>query len=160
MAIVRWTPWTEIETIRRQMDRMFDDMTGWDSESNATWQPKIELFDSENYLTLRAEIPGIEPQDLDISASRNTITLRGERRYENKHQDRGYFRSELYYGKFERALELPANIKNDRVEADYTNGILTLTLPKEEIDRNRSVKVKVNANAIAGETEAEEAPVS
>ncbi|MBE9041798.1 Hsp20/alpha crystallin family protein [Oscillatoriales cyanobacterium LEGE 11467] len=158
MAIIRWNPWTDMEVIRRQMDRVFDDMTGWDGYSATSWQPKVELFDSEDRLTLRAEIPGLEPKDLDISASRNTIALRGERRYENEHQDRGYFRSEFHYGKFERTIELPANIENDRVEADYKNGILTLTLPKEDADRNRAVKV--NLSATSPELEGEEVSTS
>ena len=162
MAIVRWTPWTELDAIRHQMDRMFDEVTGWDSDSNAYRQPKIELFDSEDRLILRAEIPGIEPKDLDISASRNSISLRGERSYQSKDRDRGFFRSEFYYGKFERTIELPTNIKNNRVEAEYTNGILTLTLPKEDSDRHRAVKVNVNeaTNPTIPSVETEEAPAS
>lgn len=157
MAIVSWNPWTDVEVLRRQMDRVFDDMAEWDGYSGTSWQPKIELLDRENRLILRGEIPGLEPKNLDISASRNAVTIRGERRYENEHQDRGYVRSEFHYGKFERTIELPIDIENDRIEADYTNGVLTLTLPKEDADRNRAVKV--NLNAISPSTEKEELPV-
>lgn len=147
MAIVRWNPLSEIEILRHQMDKMFDEMIGFDNSSNASqdaWKPAIELIDSENNLTLRAEVPGIEAKNLDVNASREAVTIRGENRYKKEAQDKGYFRSEFRYGKFERTIKLPVPIDNNNIDASFKDGILTLTLPKAEEARNRVVKVSLN----------------
>ena len=147
MAIVRWNPLSEIEILRHQMDKMFDEMIGFDNSSNASqdaWKPAIELIDSENNLTLRAEVPGIEAKNLDVNASREAVTIRGENRYKKEAQDKGYFRSGFRYGKFERTIKLPVPIDNNNIDASFKDGILTLTLPKAEEARNRVVKVSLN----------------
>jgi HSP20 family protein len=144
MAIVRWNPFSEIETLRRQMDTMFDEVTKLEGGTGGVnWKPAIELQDREDELILRAEVPGIEGKDLDIRVSRNAITLRGEHQYNHKNEEKGYVRSEFYYGKFERTVGLPVAVQNDKVRADFTNGILTLTLPKAEEAKNRVVKVEL-----------------
>lgn len=141
MAIVRFNPFSDIEAIRRQMDTMFDEMIGLDSAKKGAWKPAIELQDQDDNLILRAEIPGIEGKDLDIRVSRNAVTLRGEHQYDHKREEKGYVRSEFYYGKFERAIALPVPVQNDQVQAEFANGILTLTLPKAEEVKNRVVKI-------------------
>lgn len=144
MAIVRWNPLSEIEILRHQMDKMLDEMIGFDTSDQDIWKPAIELLDDEKHLTLRAEVPGIEAEQLDVNASREAVTIRGENRALNESQDKGYFRSEFRYGQFERTVRLPVPIDNDKIEANFKDGILTLTLPKAEEARNRVVKVSLS----------------
>ncbi len=145
MALIRWQPFQEMETLRRQMDQMFDELAGFQRGESAdlTWKPAVELEDAGERLILRAEIPGVEAKDLDIDVSRDAVAIRGENRYEKKIEDKGFFRSEFRYGKFERVIPLPVEIENEQVQAEFKNGILTLNLPKVEAARHRVVKVNV-----------------
>lgn len=156
MALIRWQPFQEMETLHRQMDQMLDDMTGLTRNHQMTWKPAIELQDTDDNVILRAEIPGIEGKDLDVRVTRDAVAITGEHRYEKKPQDKGFFRSEFRYGKFGRVIPLPVAVKNDQVQADFTNGILTLTLPKVESAKNRVVKLNLAESAAALETSSEQ----
>jgi HSP20 family protein len=156
MALIRWQPFQEIETLRRQMDRMFDEMNGLNREYQVTWKPAIELQDRDDNIILRAEIPGIEGKDLDIRVTREAVAISGEHRYEKKAEEKGVFRSEFRYGQFQRVIPLPVAVQNDQVKADFTNGILTLTLPKLETAKKRVVKVNITEPAAALEASNEQ----
>lgn len=143
MALIRWQPFHEMETLRHQMDKMFDELAGYNREVTKTWSPAVELEDTNDQLILRAEVPGLEGKDLDIQVSREAVSIAGETRYENKAEERGYLRSEFRYGKFQRTIPLPAAIKNDQVQAEFKNGILTLTMPKAEEAKNKVVKINL-----------------
>lgn len=143
MALIRWQPFQEMETLRHQMDKMFDELAGYNREVTKTWSPAVELEDTNDQLILRAEVPGLEGKDLDIQVAREAVSIAGETRYENKAEERGYLRSEFRYGKFQRTIPLPAAIKNDQVQAEFKNGILTLTMPKAEEAKNKVVKINL-----------------
>lgn len=143
MVLVRWQPFQEMEHLRRQMDRMFDELTGFNQEMQTTWTPAVEMEIKDEYVILRAAVPGIEGKDLDVKVARDAVAIAGENRYEHKTEDKGYFRSEFRYGKFYRTINLPVPVENDKVEAEFKNGILTLTIPKAEEARNKVVKVNV-----------------
>lgn len=157
MALVRWqSPFQE--TLRRQMDQMFDEMVGVNRETQTTWTPAVELKDTDENLILRAEVPGIEGKDLDIRVTREAVAISGEHRYEKKAEDKGYFRTEFRYGKFQRVVALPVAVQNDQVQAAFKDGILTLTLPKVTEARRKVVKVNLAGNTAASEVT--EAPVA
>ena len=142
MALIRWQPFQEMETLRHQMDKMFDEIAGLNREmTTKTWSPAVELEDTNDNLILRAEVPGLEGKDLDIQVAREAVSIAGETRYENKSEERGYLRSEFRYGKFQRTIPLPTAIKNDQVKAEFKNGILILTMPKAEEAKNKVVKI-------------------
>ncbi|MBD2355090.1 Hsp20/alpha crystallin family protein [Tolypothrix sp. FACHB-123] len=143
MALVRWQPFSEMETLRRQMDRMFDELAGVNSQITQAWTPAIELQDTNDSIILRAEIPGIEGKDLDVHVTREAVAIAGETRQETKNQEGRFFRSEFRYGKFQRIVNLPVPIQNDRVQAEFKNGILTLTLPKVEEVKKKVVKINL-----------------
>ncbi len=147
MALIRWQPFSEMETLRRQMDQIFDEMVGVNNPAQITWKPAIELQNTEDNIILRAEIPGVEGKDLDIRVTREAVAISGEHRYENK-TERG-FRSEFRYGKFQRVIALPVAVQNDQVQAQFNNGILTLTLPKVTEARHQVVKVSLAQTAPA-----------
>ncbi|MBW4629789.1 MAG: Hsp20/alpha crystallin family protein [Brasilonema octagenarum HA4186-MV1] len=142
MALIRWRPFQEIEILNRQMDKIFDDFFSHSREMTTSWTPAVELKDTNENLTLRAELPGVEGKDLEVQVTRQAIYIAGETRYESTNSERGYFRSELRYGKFQRTISLPVPVKNEEVKAEFKNGILTLTLPKIEESRFKVVKLK------------------
>ena len=145
MALVRWNPATEFDAFRRQMDRLFDEMTG-DRALTPQWgQLPIELNDSGNNLELKAQVPGLNPDDLDVTVNRDSVTISGEYRYEDNGQNS--YGSEFQYGKFSRTISLPVGIQQDNVQADYTNGILTLHLPKIEQAANQKVKINLGGQS-------------
>lgn len=143
MVLIRWQPMQEMEALRRQMDRVFEEMVDVKREAQVTWQPAVELQDTEENIILRAQIPGVEAKDLDINVAKAAVAIAGERRYENKDSKRGYFRSEFRYGKFQRVIALPVAVQNDQVQAQFKDGILTLTLPKVTEARRQVVKVNL-----------------
>lgn len=145
MTLIRWQPYQEMEILRRQMDRVFDELASVKREPQITWQPAVELQDTSDNLILRAQIPGVEAKDLDVRVTREAVSIAGEHRYEKKAQERGYFRSEFRYGKFGRVIPLPVHVQNDQVQAEFQDGILTLTLPKVEAASRRVVKLNLAA---------------
>ena len=150
MLMRYWQPFTEIETIRQQLDKAFDQRAATRDNSEATWMPALELVDAGDNFVLKAQLPGIDPKDIDVQVTPEAISISGERRYENTDEKPGYVRSEFRYGKFHRMLPLPAPIQNDSVQAEYKDGILMLTLPKVTEARNKVVKI--NLAEIAGTT--------
>lgn len=154
MALIRWEPFREVETLRRQMDRLFDDLTPAnrqpaDSQVHAAWAPAIEIKDSESDIVLRAEVPGVEAKDLDIQVTRDAVSISGEHRYQEQTEERNHFRSEFRYGKFRRVVSLPTQIQNNQVKADFKDGILTLNLPKVEDERRKVVKINLGQEPAA-----------
>lgn len=152
MMLMRWQPFQEVETLRRQLDQVFDEFKGFSKERSETWTPAIELQDSADNLLLRAQLPGVDRKDLDIQVTREAVLIAGERRYEQHNGDQGYFRSEFRYGKFHRVVQLPLPVQNDKVSAEYKDGILTLILPKLEKERNRVFKINLGEIASAAPT--------
>ncbi|MFB6277030.1 MAG: Hsp20/alpha crystallin family protein [Halothece sp.] len=147
MALVRWNPYAEMESFRRQMDRLFDEISESTALRDQPWQPAVELHDGGENLVLKAQIPGVNADDLDISATRDTVTISGEYRHEQQDNGQGIYHSEFQYGKFSRTINLPVSIQQDKVEADYQNGLLTLRLPKVEEAVNRSVKINLGSQS-------------
>jgi HSP20 family protein len=143
MLMRYWQPFTEIETIRQQLDKAFDGLAATKDNSQATWMPALELADTGDNFVLKAQLPGIDPKDIDVQVTPEAISISGERRYENTEEKPGCVRSEFRYGKFHRVLPLPAPIQNDSVQAEYKDGILMLTLPKVAEARNKVVKINL-----------------
>ena len=144
--IERWEPFGEMEGLHHKMNRLFERlMPSGDRFFGLDFMPAAEMDETDNELHLKLEIPGMEASDLDIEVTETSIDISGERKSEPKTEAKGMVRSEFSYGKFERVIPLPAHIQNDKVKAEYNNGILTLTLPKTEAEKHRTVKVKVGA---------------
>ncbi|MBF2066523.1 MAG: Hsp20/alpha crystallin family protein [Calothrix sp. C42_A2020_038] len=143
MALIRWRPFQEIEILHRQMDRIFDQIFSGGSSYYfpALQKPNIELRDTNNSLILRAEIPGIDGKDLEVQIARQAVLITGEIRYNNLSNERGFYHTEFQYGKFQRVINLPVPIKNEQVNAEFKNGILTLILPKDEDAKSQVVKL-------------------
>jgi len=157
MMIRRWQPIDAMETLRRQIDQVFDEFKDLSNERSLPWVPAIELQDTPENLILRALLPGVDRNDIDIHVTREAVSIAGERRYPKGAEDRGYFRSEWSYGKFHRVVSLPLPVQHKRASAEFCDGILTLTLPKSEEYRHRVVKINLGEMASATPTTALEA---
>jgi HSP20 family protein len=158
MALVRWQPIYELNTLNREMNRLLEQLVvpHWDdpqlAKVKSDWAPAIEMNETDHAITIRAEVPGMTATDLDVQVTRNAVSIAGERRQDSKTEDKGLFRSELRYGQFQRIIPLRVKVNHEQVKADFKDGILTLTLPKAE-DELRKV-VKVNLTETPAETSA------
>ncbi|MDB9344589.1 Hsp20/alpha crystallin family protein [Nodularia spumigena CS-586/05] len=141
MTLVHWNPWKEIDTLQR----LFEDTRVPSALSDRGFikVPPAELQETEDAIHLKLEIPGISAKDLDIQVTENAVYISGERKSETKTEDKGTTKSEFYYGKFQRVIPLSARVQNTNVTADYKDGILNLTLPKTEQEKNKVVKVNL-----------------
>ena len=146
MALIRYNPWQEMNSIQRQLNRLFDDAltpANWDAFDNLAKIPAAELTETDEALHLKLEVPGMSAKDLDIQVMADRVAISGERKSETKSEENGRTRSEFRYGKFQRVIPLPARIQNTNVTAEYKDGILNLTLPKSEEEKNKVVKVNI-----------------
>lgn len=145
MAIIRWTPFTDMVTLREKMNRLFEDMFTGRSEDKdltaSTWAPSVDIYETESELVMTAEIPGIDEKDVEIKIEDNTLTLKGERKFEKETKEENYHRIERSYGSFYRAFTLPNSIDPDKIQAEHENGILKITMPKRQELKPRKVKI-------------------
>ncbi len=169
MAITDLIPWKKNESylpvrrgwegdpfldLRSQVNRMFDEfferpfgMSPFFSDANVLGEftPRIDVNETEKEITVIAELPGMEPEDIEISLDRNALTIRGEKRSEDKEKGKRFMRVERSYGSFQRVINLPIEVDEDKVEASYKRGLLTITLPKSKSAREISKRIAIKA---------------
>lgn len=145
MALVRWQPFREMNALQREMNRLFDTLGPLRDEYSAlgNFMPAAELNETDEAIDLQLELPGLDPNEIDIQVTANSVTISGERKTESKAEDKGITRSEFHYGTFRRVFPLNSRIDNAHVEANYDNGILQLHLPKAPEERHKVVKVSI-----------------
>jgi len=144
MRLAPYSPFREIETMQRQINRLFDNLVGFTEDGyNTSFIPAAEIEETEQALHLKLEVPGLEPKDLNVEVTADAVSISGERKSENRTEEQGMVRSEFRYGKFQRLIPLPTRIQNNNVQAEYKDGILHLTLPKTEEEKNKVVKVTI-----------------
>jgi HSP20 family protein len=145
MAIIRWDPFRDMVTLRERMNKLFEDMAASRGEekdlTTSSWAPAVDIYETENEVVLTAEIPGIEEKDVEIKVEDNTLTLRGERKFEKETKEENYHRIERAYGSFFRSFTLPNYVDQDRIEAEHENGILKIRMPKRAELKPRKVKI-------------------
>ena len=146
MTLVRWQPLRKIDTLERQINRLFDEMLlpTWRDSDKFSFAPAAELSETDEAIDLKLEIPGVDAKALDVKVTQDAVSISGERSEKSKTADNGKTRSEFRYGKFQRIIALPAKVQNDRITAEYKDGILRLTLPKAEEEKNKVVKVNLS----------------
>jgi len=150
MAIVRWEPFRDLMTTQREFDRLFKEaftpLFGEGDISTRTWAPPVDIFETENDIVLKADLPGVDPKDVEVKVEDNTLYLKGERKFEKEVKDESYHRVERSYGSFARSFSLPNSINAEKVKAAYKDGLLTLTLPKREEAKPKTIKIDVSKN--------------
>ncbi len=148
MSIVKYSPFASLEDFPTGL-RLFEDTINrlfTDGGSTRPWAPAVDILETDNELVLKADLPGVEMKDVDINIENGTLTLKGERKFEREEKNKGFHRMERSYGSFVRYFTLPDTVDPEHVHAEYGNGVLTVTLPKKEIAKPRSIKVQVSNN--------------
>jgi HSP20 family protein len=141
--LTRWEPVREMMTLREAMDRLFDDAFTRPFSANAgSIVPAIDLYQNEDEVVVKASLPGLRTEDVHISVTADVLTLRGEFKEESEQKENTYHLRENRYGEFERQVMLPTDVQSDKAKADFENGILTITLPKAETVKPRTINIK------------------
>ncbi|MBN1481319.1 Hsp20/alpha crystallin family protein [candidate division KSB1 bacterium] len=144
MTVVRWRPLRELNSIQREMNRMFDTFFQDADESTPTsaWYPSVDIKETPETIGVYAELPGLTKEDIKLSIRDNVLQISGEKRREDDEQDANYHRVERVYGIFSRSLTLPAKVEMGKVKAVFKDGILHLELPKAEEEKPRLIEIK------------------
>ncbi|HEX4770376.1 MAG TPA: Hsp20/alpha crystallin family protein [Bryobacteraceae bacterium] len=142
MAVIRYN--NDFEDFPAGL-RMFQDSLSrlFSEPASRPWSPAVDVFENENELVLKADLPEVDPKNVGIQIENGTLTLRGERKFEENRNGKAYHRIERSYGSFVRAFSLPETVDAEKVKADYKNGVLTVTLAKKEIAKPRTVNIEV-----------------
>ena len=146
MAIERWHPLTDLMTLRQAMDRLFDDsfvrpyraLEG----TGGVAGPTLDIYQNPNEIVVKATLPGVKPEDVNIDITGDTLTIKGESKAEQEVKREDYLYQERRYGSFSRSVVLPGGLKSDKTEATMEDGVLTLTIPKAEEVKPKAIKVK------------------
>jgi HSP20 family protein len=128
-----------------------DELTGRTTDQSAlsAWAPAVDIYETEHELVVKADLPDVDPGDLDIRIENNVLTLRGERKFEKKVSEENYLRVERAYGSFSRSFSLSNSVNPEAIKADYHDGVLTLTIPKREEAKPKQIKVNVGTAVAA-----------
>ena len=150
-TLTHFQPFRGVSTLQDQIHRLFDGAFDPASdEANLTpWAPAVDIFETEQNLVVKADLPDLKPEELDIRVENNILTIRGERKFEKKVDENNYLRVERSYGSFSRSFSLSNTVNTESIQADYKNGVLTLSIPKREEAKPKQIKVRVEAPATA-----------
>lgn len=144
--MTRWEPFREMTNLQSTLNRILNQeyaQTGDDLMTSGTFMPAVDIYEDENSFKLHFEVPGINEKDLDIRLENNTLTVRGERKFENEQKEENFRRVERRYGSFTRSFTLPNTVDAEKVSADYNNGILTVQLLKRAEAKPKQIKVSI-----------------
>ena len=146
MAITRWDPFRDLGILQERMNRVFEDaaVRGWkNDEPSATtsWSPAVDIYETDSEIMVQAELPGIDRKDIALQLENNVLTLKGDRRFEKETNQENYHRIERSYGAFSRAFTIPTIVDEDKIRADYRDGILKIALPKKEQVKAKQIKI-------------------
>ncbi len=141
MSLVRWDPWRELTSFREAINRLFDETVARRFPGFGEWKPSVDVVDKGAEFVVRADLPGYSPENVEINVQENAVSIRGEVKEEREAKKGEYHVRERSYGTFARALPLPVPIKPDLARATFKNGVLEITLPKEEIAKGRTLRI-------------------
>lgn len=154
MALVRWSQQSDLPTfptdvlnMQREINRMFDSFfrSGWIEDTGlapSTWSPATDIVETQNGYLVKVELPGMSKDDVSITMQDNQLTIRGEKKREKEGKDEGYHRVERSYGAFQRCFTLPSAVDASKIDASFTDGILTVVLPRSEAAKPKTIEVK------------------
>jgi HSP20 family protein len=153
-AVAPWRPFLDLTRWEREMDRMMEDFFGrrarpwWPErwfriDEREIGMPPVDVFEEKDDIVVKAELPGMTKEDIEVSLTDHTLTIKGEKKKEEEVKEENYYRSERSYGSFVRTLELPTEVYTDKVKATFKNGVLEVRVPKTEEAKTKEIKVKV-----------------
>lgn len=143
--LTTWKPLRELSNLRREMDRIWDSFfsRGFELEPlPGEWVPSLDISETADSIEVKAELPGMDPKDIEISLSGDNLMIKGEKKQEKKEKSKNYHRVETRYGAFSRSISLPASVKSEDIKAVYKKGVLSISLPKKEEAKPKQIPVK------------------
>jgi HSP20 family protein len=146
MELSPWRPFGELSSLRREMDKLWDrslSETPFARTFTESWLPSVDISETKDNFVVKAELPGLEAKDVNVSISGDILTIKGEKKAEEEEKDEHYHRIESYSGSFQRVFQLPSGVKADKIEATFDKGVLKVTLPKVEEAKKKEIEVKV-----------------
>lgn len=145
MALKKWDPFKDLLFLQERMSRIFDEalLKYKGCSGSAAWFPPVDIYETEDRIVLKAELPGIDMENIDIEVKESTITLKGERKLEKNLKEENYHRMERFYGTFQRVFNLPYVVDRGAIKAKFSNGVLKITVPKLKETRSEAIKVPV-----------------
>jgi HSP20 family protein len=146
MAITRWDPFRDLSVLQERMNRVFEDaaVRGWKNEepsATTSWSPAVDIYETDSEILVQAELPGVDRKDIALQLENNVLTLKGDRRFEKETNQENYHRIERSYGGFSRAFTIPTIVDEDKIRADYKDGILKIALPKKDQVKAKQIKI-------------------
>jgi HSP20 family protein len=146
MNLVRWNPMLDMFSTRNRMNPVFDDFfsplePSADEAVISNWRPTVDIYENENHIVIKAELPGVDKKDVHVDVNGRVLTLKGERMLDRKIKEENYFRQERTFGKFERSFTLPAEINSDKINADFKGGVLKVDIPKPEEHKPQKITI-------------------
>jgi len=149
--ITRWDPFRELTTLQDRMNRLFNDQFSGmtrDEALTGSFVPPVDVYEDENAIQVRMEVPGIEEKDIDIQLENQVLTVRGERKFEKEEKEENFHRIERRYGSFTRSFTLPATVNPEDVSADYEKGVLKIRLAKRAEAKPKQIKVNLGSKTL------------
>ncbi len=150
MAIIRWDPFKDFLDIQNEFNRLFQRSFGLETRKGngrrANWMPATDIYEEKDNLVIKAELPGLKIEDIDVSVEDDHLVIKGERKFSEEIKEENYYRIERRYGSFERQIPLPDYVKKEDVKADYKEGLLTITLSKMEEVKPKKIKVSIEGS--------------
>ncbi len=146
--VILRNPFWEFEKLHRDMSRIFDPIVSGETDQDVSlwagsWSPAVDVLDQKDAIVVKADLPGLSKEDIDVTIENNVLAIRGEKKHEEKHKDGDVIRSERYYGSFHRAFTLPSSVDPQKVQAKFQDGVLELEIAKKEEARPKQIKVDV-----------------
>ncbi len=146
MNIIKYDPFREMRSLQDEVNRLFASSFSRGGNDNdlmrGAWSPSVDIFENQNEIVLEAELPGMRPEDVNISIENNVLTIHGERKFEKKDEQDNFHRVERSYGSFTRSFTLPPTVQSENAQAEFENGVLKLTLAKREEAKPRRIEIK------------------
>ena len=145
MELIPWRPFGELGSFRKEMDSLWDRFFSdkpFGRMLTEDWFPTVDVSETKDKLLIKAELPGLDAKDVDVSMSGDILTIKGEKKKEEEQKDEHYYSCERYSGSFQRSFRLPVNIKADKIEASFDKGVLKIMLPKTEEAKKKKIEIK------------------
>ena len=141
MAVVRWDPFRDLNVLQDRMNRLFEDAGHDEPAATTNWSPAVDILETSGEILVKAELPGLERNDIALNLEKNVLTLKGERKFEKETKEENYHRIERSYGNFSRSFSIPATVDEDKISADYKDGVLKIVLPKKEQVKPKQIRI-------------------
>jgi len=146
MNLVRWNPWGEMSALQNRINSLFSEpffRSGREDDelSMGSWYPAVDMFENDDKIVIKAELPGVDKKDISVDVKDRVLTLSGERNYDHEVKEENYYRRERTCGKFKRTFNLPADVDSDKIKADFKDGVLKVEMPKPEAQKPKRITV-------------------